>query len=373
MAIVCEFCKKICFLIEGEYICEEGHISKFVKEISENTEFIRRSKVVKKKIEENVYKNYDSSYKHLLMFNLLYSCLSESLGLTNEKYFGYFINFISGDKSKVNDEIRMDYTTMVLLLYFAKREEAIINKKLIYFYDFINEIKNIEITKRIDHFKKLLVMQWHNLDKRHTNYNVYCIKSRRNILECLTGSGIPLNSIEIQIYKETGFMNPLVEYNKSLFREFKFDLNCLHLREISEKFCINLTKEMIFYFEKFFYIKQSEKCISIPEDDICIFLFLYNNYKKIEFKGENKGELIDCIITFLKTTKIKFYEEVYHFIFKSGLGDNEDLLGGRSFYKKHLHKKRFESIKFHLKKMQNLLKNKKNLKEKKEYLENGMI
>ncbi|KAF9763167.1 hypothetical protein NGRA_1460 [Nosema granulosis] len=362
--IICEICKSKCTLIDGDYICQEGHISKYVQEMAEELNVMLISKNLRKKQEKNLFKDYDISYKTLLMHNLLFCYLAESQGIQNEKYFSYFVNFLSGDTKGVFYEFKLDWNTLAVLLYLSKREEVQKKNELIFFNSFVDEISRVCLEKRIKHFKQVLVLKKSHFLHQNTSHGLHI---RTEILNKLSLKGHPISMSEHRLYKETGLPNPQNEYNKILFRkDLRLTLEYLlkYLKHLTGIFNLEVTSEMIFYFEKFVYMREFNNTVAFPEDEVCYFLFLYD---------PSSTTLEDKILSFLRTNSKYFRGEVQKMLYKSGCNGHSRFFSGTFFYQRYLVEKKFYSFEFYLRRLKNLLVTKKNLSLKKEYVESDMI
>lgn len=339
-------------MVDGDYICQEGHISKYVEEMADNVNLMLNASryLRKKKKEASVFEDYDRSYKKLLMLNLLFTLYVESLGLKTEKYFSYYVNFLSGDREGVSLDLEC---SLPLLLYLTKREEC---TSLIFYSSFVSTLSKINLKERIKHFSKLLV------------YKKFKIRLNRSFLmRNRLVERLSLKNHPTRLSEETGLPHPLEEYNKILFRKdlgLPLEKMLEYFRHLTAFFKVSVSSEMVFYFEKFVYMREYHKGISFPEDEVCYFLFLYN---------QQDHSLADSIISFLGTTPHIFYKEVQQMLYRSGCNGHSRFFFGTFFYQRHLMEKRFYSFEHYLRRLKKLLKTKKNLKLKKEYVDANMV
>lgn len=391
MEVICEICNTKCFLVDGDYICQEGHVSKYVQEMAEEAENLKVHRTLRKQKTENMFLDLGPSYKKILIYNLVFYCLAEPLGIADEKYFHYYVNFLSGDRKKVYYDIDADYTVLCVLLYLSKLEMAQKEDELIFYNTFIDELRKIKLDERNKYFKKLLLIKHFPITGLQISKHVYNFKTKRAIVDTLGLEGHAINKIENKLYFETGLKNPLVEYNKLLFRnnlrcELSYMLN--YFKHLTNLFCITLTSEMVFYFEKYVYMREYDKLIGLPEDEVCFFLFLFDKHNAIDFDFKKayknvytakqrtipkEESLVNILVVFLRTTVSVFHEEVQLMLFRSGCNGHSRFFMGSFFQRKFRREIQFQSIKMYLKKLKVLLKTKKNLKLKKEYVENNMI
>ncbi|EQB61810.1 hypothetical protein NAPIS_ORF00616 [Vairimorpha apis BRL 01] len=85
---------------------------------------------------------------------------------------------------------------------------------------------------------------------------------------------------DIHVSSRTYICSPLIEYNKQFFRQFVPEIN-----EFFEKvlfvLCIKKTEKVEKYFKKYIKLRDLNSTIFVPEEEICKYLYLFNQHEKL--------------------------------------------------------------------------------------------
>lgn len=381
--IFCEICHTKFKCINGEYICQEGHISQTKLEIADDIHVSSRSQ--KQKIKINLEFNYCFNYKKLLLYKLIFIEVLNYFNCSSTKYFDYLLNFYNGNRDNVDLIIDLNYTHLIILVYLTLRE-----KQNIFFIKVINQFKNFKLLDRANYYKKILNLKNCADAKLGLSMKKFRLINIYRILKQLGEPNYFLKKYKKKIILKAYICSPLIEYNKQFFRQFVPETN-----EFFEKvlfvLCIKKTEKVEKYFKKYIKLRDLNSTIFVPEEEICKYLYLFNQHEKlvIDFKQANINlknfekkiiksseetkcnSLIDLICLFCKISESRFNKNIRETISKPAFGSKN--IFSVPCYEYGLQNDFYYSNFCYIDKLKKILQNKMNWKIKKSYIEDDRI
>ncbi|WUR02588.1 uncharacterized protein VNE69_02113 [Vairimorpha necatrix] len=395
--ILCEICKTKFRCIDGEYICEEGHISQTKLEVADDLHFTTRSQKHITKKEASVFSKYCFTYRKLLLYTVLFKDLVSFLKCSSTKFIDLYTNFFSGDRKIVSSPIKIQFGHLIILGYLTKRTELEKNGKLYFFQEYLNEIETFDYRAKIKNIKNIFDMKKIINQKLGITKRVGGWLNKHKIMDILGTAKYPCNKKHKKIISETSLGHPLIEYNKALIRQeigYSEDLLIKYFYKILEYFTIQLNEDLENYFKKYLSLRNLSNKMFTPEDEVSIYLFLYNEHKKLEidynqalknlniflknkYYDENieskETSLVDLIVLLTHTSYHHFY-----FLVSSTLKSREFKSTNNIFVITKTKKQYYRNIKWkafriYIRRIKMLLKNNINYKSKKNYIEDDRI
>lgn len=381
--ILCEICHTSLKCVNGEYICQEGHISQTKLEIADDVHVSTRSQ--KQKVKKILEFNYCRNYKKLLLYKLLFIEMLEFYDCSSSKYFDYLLNFFHGNRQKVDLNIDLNCVYLIILLYFSIRE-----KRNIFFIEVVNHFKNFKLTERAEYYQKIL-----NLEKSGDyNFGLLMKKYRLiNINRVVKQLGEPnyyLRRKNNKYFVKSMTYSPLVEYNKQFFRQFVPEIN-EYFEKVLNVLCIKKTTNLEKFFQKYIKLRDLNSSIFIPEEEICKYLFIYNQHEELEIdikqaninlnKFENNKinvleekkckNLLELICSFCKISECRFNYNIRETIANPAFSRKN--IFSVPLFEYNLQNDFYYSNYCYIDKLKNVLKNKMNWKIKKRYIDDDRI
>ncbi|KAK6089775.1 hypothetical protein P3W45_001277 [Vairimorpha bombi] len=397
--VLCEICKTPFRCINGEYICQEGHVSSTKVEIADDVHWSIKSQKHKVKKEKSIFSKYCLQYKSLVIASFMFDDIVSFMNCKSTKFMDYYLNFFSGDKSIVNSPIRISFGYLLILAYFTKRLEEEKKGNLLFYASFLIEFKKFDYLNRCLHYKNILDMKGtSNIAVGVSITNIYWIRKYK-LVSILSEAKFPVNKEHARVIRETSCSHPLIEYNKAVMRQdfdSSIDFMLKYFYEVCKIYAITVTEDMIKYYKRYAELRRFSRMICIPEDEISMYLYLYCRHKAIEIDHKKALENINKIIgntnfdtsveyeksdiTFLNlitlfthTSEQAFIRRLQDLIMTKEFRSKNNIFIVTSNFTQHYQLLKKESFIHYIKLIKHLLENKMNYKIKKRYIEDDRI
>lgn len=397
--MLCEICKTQFKCINGEFICEEGHVSHTKLEVADDLHFSSRSQKEKTEKKSSIFSEYSFKYKTLLVHNMLFNELITYLNCSSTKFIDYYMNFFAGNRDVISSPIKMNLGYIFFLGYLTKRFELERSSNLYFYSQYVMEVEKFDYIGKTVKIKGLLDMK----KIRNKNLGIYKKPihwiNKYKITDILGTSKYPVNKHHRQIYRETSLSHPLIEYHKSFFRqEFDCSENLLlkYFYKVLEIYHITPHENVLKYFKKFLLLRNLSNKMFYPEDEISMFLYIYDHYEKLEIDikialkninlflnntnyNENeevdldKVKFIDLITLLTHSSHSQFYKRLISVMScKEFLATNNIFVVNKTkiqYYREY----RWKAFRIYIDRIKRLLADKINFKIKKKYIEDDRI
>lgn len=279
----CKTCGTNYRKIDTLLVCENGHTLQNTTEVvDDEVPGLMRGKsktISRKKKPRVIYKSDGCKMMRAILMKLLFDEFRLFLNIKSDIMFKYFTEFFEFKDSKLDTNFEMSRTALVTLTYLAKRAEMEDEGQIYMYYDFIHKFRRFDWSGTLEIIRRkipaltsetiaatfrrgaprspMIFKPW--LDDLTSVYSA-CRSSIGPFRK--SDTGILEENIETAKYNMRRFFRNDVEFMRKYF-----DAICSELE-------VEMSPELIFYFEKFIYTYDPGNII-FPDYD---FPFLIMSY-----------------------------------------------------------------------------------------------
>ncbi|KAM0680572.1 hypothetical protein GINT2_001260 [Glugoides intestinalis] len=313
----CEVCGTLYKKIDTLLVCENGHTIQNATMVShENMIVMGKSKrIYKKKTEKVRYPSTDCKLFNLVLLKLLFEEARTFFGIKEATIFRYFTEFFDFNTGKLHSSVVISKTTFSALIYMAKRVEMERSNQLYSFADFIKKFESFSIASRLLLIKNKFPVFAPEVAMLNSFFSttMFTILSLKTHIDELTNLYTYTKPYAFTNLSETGIFeesNENAKYNiRRLFRN-DLDIMTRYLKKLCETLKVDVTDDLILYFEKFTYVFD-KNTVLFPEHDITFFIVTYLASKDM---FEN-SDIEEHVLEFLGICKSHLIMELSHFVY----------------------------------------------------------